>query len=98
MRALPIMKKSGFPVIYDATHSVQIPGGKGQASDGQSEFVPVLAKAAVTVGISGIFLETHDNPKNAPSDGANMVPLKELGELIQSLKLYDNLSKNESLN
>ena len=97
-RALPIMKKSGFPVIYDATHSVQIPGGKGQASDGQLEFVPVLAKAAVTVGISGIFLETHDNPKNAPSDGANMVPLKELGKLIQSLKLYDNLSKSESLN
>ena len=98
MRSLPIMKKTGFPIIYDATHSVQIPGGKGKSSDGQYEFVPILAKAAVTVGISGIFLETHDNPKEAPSDGPNMVPLKDLGKLIQSIKLYDNLSKNESLN
>ncbi len=98
MRSLPIMKKTGFPIIYDATHSVQIPGGKGKSSDGQYEFVPILAKAAVTVGISGIFLETHDNPKKAPCDGPNMVPLKDLGKLIQSIKLYDNLSKNESLN
>ncbi len=98
MRSLPIMKKTGYPVIFDATHSVQLPGGNGNSSGGQGEFVPVLAKAAVTTGISGIFLETHDNPKNAPSDGSNMVPLNELGKLIQSIMLYDNLSKNESLN
>ena len=98
MRSLPIMKKTGFPVVFDATHSVQLPGGKGNASNGQYEFVSVLAKAAVTTGISGIFLETHDNPKKAPSDGSNMVPLKDLGNLIQSLKLYDNLSKSKDLN
>ena len=98
MRSLPIMAKNGYPVIFDATHSVQLPGGKGNASNGQYEFVSVLAKAAVTTGISGIFLETHDNPKKAPSDGSNMVPLKDLGNLIQSLKLYDNLSKSKDLN
>ncbi len=98
MRSLPIMKKTGFPVIFDATHSVQLPGGNGASSDGQYEFVSVLAKAAVTTGISGIFIETHENPKKAPSDGANMVPLKDLGKLIQTLMLYDNLSKNKELN
>ena len=98
MRSLPIMKKTGFPVIFDATHSVQLPGGQGESSGGQYEFVSVLAKAAVTTGISGLFIETHDNPKNAPSDGKNMVPLKSLGKLIQTIKLFDNLSKNESLN
>ena len=98
MRSLPIMKKTGFPVVFDATHSVQLPGGKGNASNGQYEFVSVLAKAAVTTGISGIFLETHDNPIKAPSDGSNMVPLKDLGNLIQSLKLYDNLSKSKDFN
>ena len=82
----------------DATHSVQLPGGNGNSAGGQGEFGPVLAKAAVTTGISGILRETHDNPKNAPSDGSNMVPLNELGKLIQSIMLYDNLSKNESLN
>ena len=94
MRSLPIMKKTGFPVIFDATHSVQLPGGHGNKSGGQSEFVEVLAKAAVTTSISGLFMETHENPKNAPSDGPNMVPLKNLGKLIHCLKLYDNLSKN----
>ena len=95
MRSLVIMKSTGFPVIFDATHSVQLPGGKGDSSDGQSEFVEVLAKAAVTTAISGIFMETHENPSTAPSDGANMIPLKKLGNLIHSIKLYDNLSKNE---
>ncbi len=98
MRSLPIMKKTGFPVIFDATHSVQLPGVKGDSSGGQLEFVSILAKAAVTTGISGLFIETHDNPKKAPSDGQNMVPLKNLGKLIQSIKLLDNLSKNEGLN
>ena len=94
MRSLPIMKKTGYPVIFDATHSVQLPGGKGDKSGGQYEFVDTLAKAAVTTSISGLFMETHENPKNAPSDGPNMVPLKSLGKLIHSLKLYDNISKN----
>ena len=97
MRSLPVMKKLGYPVIFDATHSVQLPGGRGASSGGESEFIPILAKAAVTAGISGIFIETHDNPKNAPSDGSNMVPLKNLGALIHSIMLYDNLSKNENL-
>ena len=95
MRSLVIMKKTKFPIIFDATHSVQLPGGKGNSSDGQSKFVSVLAKAAVTTAISGIFMETHDHPSKAPSDGPNMVPLKKLGKLIHSIKLYDNLSKNE---
>ena len=95
MRSLPIMKKTGYPVIFDATHSVQLPGGQGDKSGGQYEFVDTLAKAAVTTSISGLFMETHENPKNAPSDGPNMVPLKSLGKLIHSLKLYDNISKNK---
>ncbi len=93
MRSLVIMKALKFPVVFDATHSVQLPGGNGSSSGGQSEFVGVLAKAATTTAISGIFMETHENPKTAPSDGPNMVPLKNLGKLIQSIKLYDNLSK-----
>jgi 2-dehydro-3-deoxyphosphooctonate aldolase (KDO 8-P synthase) len=95
MRSLVIMKKTKLPIIFDATHSVQLPGGKGSSSDGQSKFVSVLAKAAVTTAISGVFMETHDDPRKAPSDGPNMVPLKKLGKLIHSIKLYDNLSKNE---
>jgi 2-dehydro-3-deoxyphosphooctonate aldolase (KDO 8-P synthase) len=97
LRSLPIMKKIGYPVVFDATHSTQLPGGKGESSDGQYEFVGMLAKAAVTTGISGLFIETHDNPRSAPSDGPNMVPLKDLGKLIQSIKLYDNLSKSKDL-
>ena len=97
IRSLPIMKKTGFPVIFDATHSVQLPGGNKSSSSGQNEFVSVLAKAATTTGISAMFIETHDNPKKAPSDGDNMVPLNKLGKLIESIKLYDNLAKNESL-
>ena len=94
MRSMPIMKKTGFPVIFDATHSVQKPGGLGLSSGGQSEFVEVLAKAATTTAISGLFMETHDNPSKAPSDGQNMIPLKKLGKIIQAIILYDNLSKS----
>ncbi len=98
LRSIPIMKKTYLPVVFDATHSVQIPGGEGKSSGGQFEFIDLLAKAAVTASIAGVFMETHENPKNAPSDGPSMIPLKKLGKLIQSLKLYDNLSKNKELN
>ena len=97
LRSISIMKKTSLPIIFDATHSVQIPGGKGKSSGGQLEFVNLLAKAAVTSSIAAVFMETHENPKNAPSDGPCMIPLKKLGKLIQSLKLYDNLSKNSKL-
>ena len=96
-RSLAIMKKTKLPVIFDATHSVQIPGGLGVSSGGQYDYVNLLAKASVTASISAIFLETHEHPKNAPSDGPCMIPLKKLGKLIQSLKLYDNLSKTKEL-
>ncbi len=93
MRALPIMARTGAPVIFDATHSVQEPGGLGGASGGKREFVPVLARAAVAVGVAGVFIETHDDPDNAPSDGPNMVPLKDLPALLASLKAIDALVK-----
>ncbi len=93
LRSLPILKENGFPVIFDATHSVQLPGGNGKSSSGQREFVDVLAKAAVTTGISGIFIETHQNPDIAPSDGLNMIKLSELPKLLHYIKLYDNLAK-----
>ena len=96
-RTFPILKENGFPVIFDATHSVQLPGGKGESSSGQREFVDVLAKAAVTTGISGIFIETHQNPSIAPSDGANMIKLSELPKLLHYIKLYDNLAKSEHI-
>ncbi|MGQ0564471.1 MAG: 3-deoxy-8-phosphooctulonate synthase [Gemmobacter sp.] len=92
-RGLPIMARTGAPVIFDATHSVQEPGGLGGASGGKREFVPVLARAAVAVGCAGVFIETHDNPDRAPSDGPNMVPLKDLGPLLSSLKAIDALFK-----
>ncbi|MGC6518021.1 MAG: 3-deoxy-8-phosphooctulonate synthase [Candidatus Puniceispirillaceae bacterium] len=85
MRSLPQMAQTGYPVIFDATHSVQQPGGLGGASGGQREFVPVLARAAVAVGVSGLFIETHEDPDNAPSDGPNMVPLPELAPLLRQL-------------
>ena len=85
MRSLPQMAETGYPVIFDATHSVQQPGGLGGASGGQREFVPVLARAAVAVGVSGLFIETHEDPDNAPSDGPNMVPLAELASLLKQL-------------
>ncbi|MGO4571706.1 3-deoxy-8-phosphooctulonate synthase [Microvirga sp. 2TAF3] len=94
MRSLPVMAETGAPVIFDATHSVQQPGGKGATSGGQREFVPVLARAAVAVGVAGVFIETHQDPDTAPSDGPNMVPLKEMEALLAQLKAYDALTKN----
>ena len=94
MRALPIMAQTtGAPVIFDATHSVQQPGGQGTTSGGQREFVPVLARAAVAVGVAGVFIETHEAPERAPSDGPNMVPLKEMEGLIAELMAFDLLAK-----
>ena len=94
MRALPIMAQTtGAPVIFDATHSVQQPGGKGTSSGGQREFVPVLARAAVAVGVAGVFIETHPYPDHAPSDGPNMVPLREFEALVKRLMAFDALAK-----
>ena len=93
MRALPIIAKFGFPVVFDATHSVQQPGGMGEKSGGQREFVPHLARAAIAVGIGAIFIETHEDPDNAPSDGPNMVPLKELKDLLKKLIKIDQIIK-----
>jgi len=93
MRALPIMAAMGAPVIFDATHSVQQPGGLGGASGGQREFVPVLARAAVAVGVAGVFIETHPDPDKAPSDGPNMVPLREMEALVARLMAFDRLAK-----
>src|SRR4249919_2979605 len=98
MRALPIMAQTtGAPVIFDATHSVQQPGGKGTSSGGQREFVPVLARAAVAVGVAGVFIETHPDPDSAPSDGPNMVPLREFEALVKRLMAFDALAKNASV-
>ena len=95
MRALPILARdTGAPVIFDATHSVQQPGGQGTSSGGEREFVPVLARAAVAVGVAGVFIETHQDPDKAPSDGPNMVPLKEMEGLLRRLMEFDRLSKN----
>jgi 2-dehydro-3-deoxyphosphooctonate aldolase (KDO 8-P synthase) len=94
MRALPIMSKFGFPIVFDATHSVQQPGGMGEKSGGQREFVPTLARAAVAVGVGAVFIETHEDPDNAPSDGPNMVPLNELKSLLKKLTKIDSLIKN----
>jgi 2-dehydro-3-deoxyphosphooctonate aldolase (KDO 8-P synthase) len=94
MRALPILARTtGAPVIFDATHSVQQPGGKGASSGGEREFVPVLARAAVAVGVAGVFIETHPDPDHAPSDGPNMVPLREFEGLIRRLMSFDALAK-----
>jgi 2-dehydro-3-deoxyphosphooctonate aldolase (KDO 8-P synthase) len=97
MRSLPIMAEIGAPVIFDATHSVQQPGGKGSSSGGQREFVPVLARAAVAVGVAGVFIETHPDPDNAPSDGPNMVPLLEFPALIAQLQRFDAIAKAQAL-
>ena len=94
MRSLPIMAKNGYPVIFDATHSVQQPGGQGESSGGQREFVEYLARAAVAVGVAGVFIETHQDPDNAPSDGPNMVPLSKMPELLNQLVEIDKLIKN----
>ena len=95
MRALPILARTtGAPVIFDATHSVQQPGGQGASSGGEREFVPVLARAAVAVGVAGIFIETHPDPDHAPSDGPNMVPLREFEGLLRRLMAFDRLAKH----
>ncbi len=93
MRSLPIMADTGFPVVFDATHSVQQPGGQGEVSGGQREFVPVLARAAVAVGVAAVFIETHENPDTAPSDGPNMVPLRDMHILLARLQAFDRLAK-----
>jgi 2-dehydro-3-deoxyphosphooctonate aldolase (KDO 8-P synthase) len=93
MRALPILAEIGAPVIFDATHSVQQPGGQGTQSGGERRFVPVLARAAVAVGVAGIFIETHQDPDRAPSDGPNMLPLKDLPALLAELIEIDRLVK-----
>jgi 2-dehydro-3-deoxyphosphooctonate aldolase (KDO 8-P synthase) len=94
MRSLPIMAKFGYPIVFDATHSVQQPGGMGEKSGGQREFVPYLARAAVAVCVGAIFMETHEDPDNAPSDGPNMVPLSEIKSLLKQLVSIDTLIKN----
>ncbi len=93
MRSLPIMSRFGFPIVFDATHSVQQPGGMGEKSGGQREFVPYLARAAIAVGVGAIFMETHEDPDNAPSDGPNMVPLNEVKKLLKKLTEIDKLVK-----
>ena len=94
MRALPLLAATGAPVIFDATHSVQQPGGQGTSSGGEREFVPVLARAAVAVGVAGVFIETHQDPDKAPSDGPNMMPLKEMEPLLKRLMKFDALAKS----
>jgi 2-dehydro-3-deoxyphosphooctonate aldolase (KDO 8-P synthase) len=95
MRSLPILARTtGAPVIFDATHSVQQPGGQGTSSGGEREFVPVLARAAVAVGVAGVFIETHQDPDHAPSDGPNMVPLKDLEALLRKLMEFDSIAKH----
>jgi 2-dehydro-3-deoxyphosphooctonate aldolase (KDO 8-P synthase) len=96
MRALPELAKTGAPVIFDATHSVQQPGGQGTSSGGQREFVPVLARAAVAVGVAGVFIETHQDPDHAPSDGPNMIPLSEIEPLLRTLMNFDRIAKSSS--
>src|SRR3954468_4473184 len=93
MRALPVLAATGAPVIFDATHSVQQPGGQGASSGGQREFVPVLARAAVAVGVAGVFIETHQDPENAPSDGPNMLPIGEMESVLRDLMALDRVSK-----
>ena len=95
MRSLPIMERTGWPVIMDATHSVQQPGGQGGSSGGQREFAPVMARAAVSLGVAGVFIETHQDPDNAPSDGPNMIYLDQMPSLIASLMRFDALAKSD---
>jgi len=95
-RSLPIMKSFGCPVVYDATHSVQQPGGMGDKSGGQREFVPILAKAAVSIGVAALFMETHQDPDNAPSDGPNMLHLDDLEKLLSTLKKIDKIAKEDA--
>jgi len=94
MRSLPIMAKNGYPVVIDATHAVQQPGGQGTSSGGQREFAPVIARAAVAVGVAAVFMETHPDPDNAPSDGPNMIRLKDMPGVVATLKAFDQLAKS----
>jgi len=96
LRALPIMARTGYPVVFDATHSVQQPGGQGTTSGGQREFAPVLARAALAVGVAAVFIETHPDPDHAPSDGPNMIALREMPALIARLKAFDDLAKRQT--
>ncbi len=93
MRSLPIMAQTGYPVVFDATHSVQQPGGQGTSSGGQREFVPVLARAAIAIGVAAVFMETHENPDGAPSDGPNMVPLDQMEGVLSTLLAFDRIAK-----
>ncbi len=97
MRALPTMAATGYPVVMDATHSVQQPGGQGNASGGQREFAPVMARAAVAIGVSAVFIETHEDPDNAPSDGPNMIPLDQMSGLVKTLMDLDAIAKADPL-
>jgi 2-dehydro-3-deoxyphosphooctonate aldolase (KDO 8-P synthase) len=97
MRALPRMMQTGYPVIMDATHSVQQPGGQGNASGGDRRYAPVMARAAVSLGIAGVFIETHDDPDNAPSDGPNMIPLAQMAHLLETLMQFDRLAKADPI-
>lgn len=97
MRSLPVLAETGYPVVFDATHSVQQPGGLGGTSGGQREFVPVLARAAVAVGVSAVFMETHQDPDNAPSDGPNMVPLRHVKGLLETLLAIDAVAKQRPI-
>jgi 2-dehydro-3-deoxyphosphooctonate aldolase (KDO 8-P synthase) len=96
MRALPVLAETGWPVVFDATHSVQQPGGQGDRSGGQREYVPVLARAAIAIGVAALFIETHQDPDNAPSDGPNMIPLSDLPELLARLQQFDRLAKADA--
>lgn len=97
MRALPILAQTGYPVVFDATHSVQQPGGQGGSSGGQREFAPVLARAAVSIGVAAVFIETHEDPDRAPSDGPNMIPLDELPAVLETLMAFDKLAKSNPI-
>jgi 2-dehydro-3-deoxyphosphooctonate aldolase (KDO 8-P synthase) len=97
MRSLPTMMRTGYPVVMDATHSVQQPGGQGNSSGGQREFAPVMARAAVSLGIAAVFIETHQDPDTAPSDGPNMIPLAEMPRLVESLMGFDQLAKADPI-
>lgn len=97
MRSLPQMMRTGYPVVMDATHSVQQPGGLGGTSGGQREFAPVMARTAVSIGIAAVFVETHEDPDNAPSDGPNMIPLPDMPQFLQSLMAFDRLAKSDPI-
>lgn len=97
-RGLPTMAATGWPVVFDATHSVQQPGGQGGTSGGQRQFVPVLSRAALSIGVAALFMETHENPDQAPSDGPNMVPLRELSRMLSTFKDFDKLAKSDPIN